>query len=92
MPANPTNRCMTMKTLVLSAAIVTAAALVTVPADAASKKRKKVTASNPSVTTSYARRDSNTVYNSDGTIIGTDPDPFIRAMMRRSPKPWLGRD
>jgi hypothetical protein len=81
-----------MKAFVLAAAIVAAAALVTAPADGASKKRKKVTASHAPVTTPYARRNSNTVYDSDGTVLGADPDPFIRSQIRRDPKPWDGID
>ncbi len=80
-----------MKTLVL-AAIVAAAALVMVPAGAASKKGKKVTPSHVPVTTPYAQRNSNRVYDFDGTVLGADPDRFIRSQIRRDPKPWLGFD
>lgn len=81
-----------MKAFVLAAAIVAAATLVTAPADGAAEKRKKVTRSHAPVTTPYARRNSNRVYDSDGTALGADPDPFIRSQIRRDPRPWDGPD
>jgi hypothetical protein len=75
-----------MKALLLMTAVVIGVALVAGPADAASKKRKQTSVTRAPVTMPHANR--NVVRDSDGTIIGTDPDPFIRAMMRRDPRPW----
>jgi len=73
-----------MKALVLVTAIAATVALVVAPADAASKKRKNAHVTRAPVTTPHP----NAVYDADGTILGVDPDPFIRLMIRRDPRPW----
>jgi hypothetical protein len=75
-----------MKALMLMTAAVAAVALVAAPADAASKKRKQASWTRAPVTAPHSNR--NTVYGPDGTVVGTDPDPFIRLMMQRDPRPW----
>ena len=80
------NKGTDMKALVLLTAIVATAALVAAPADAASKKRKKAYVTRAPVTTPHPN--PNAVYDADGRVIGMDPDPFIRMMIRRDPRPW----
>ena len=83
-----------MKTLVLATALIAAAA-VAVPAEAASTKKKKKV-SNVQAPVSYSYRDRVPpsrqhpygVYGADGELLGMDPDPNIRMMIRRDPKPW----
>ena len=85
-----------MKALVLVTAFAAAVALVAasaVPADAASKKKKKASVQAP-VTYDYrdrvppSRQHPHGVYGADGELLGMDPDPNIRAMIRKDPKPW----
>ena len=83
-----------MKILVLATALIVAAA-VAAPAEAASnKKKKKVTAVQAPVTHSYrdrvppSRQHPHGVYGADGELLGMDPDPNIRMMIRKDPKPW----
>ena len=75
-----------MKFPVLATALIAAVALA-VPAEAASKKRKPVQ-HKPAVT----QPNGNTVYDFDGRVAGRDPDPNIRAMIRKDPRPWEGID
>jgi hypothetical protein len=87
-----------MKALVFATALAAAVALVAasaVPADAASKKKKKVRATHaPSYMYKYgdrvppSRQHPYGVYGADGELLGMDPDPNIRLMIRRDPKPW----
>ena len=82
-----------MKILVLATALLAAAA-VAVPAEAASKKKKKATAVQAPATYTYgqrvppSRQHPHGVYGADGELLGMDPDPNIRLMIRRDPKPW----
>ena len=82
-----------MKILVLATALIIAAA-VAVPAEAASKKKKKVSAVQAPVAYKYgdrvppSRQHPHGVYGADGELLGMDPDPNIRMMIRRDPKPW----
>ena len=69
-------------------AALTALALAAGPAESASKKRKKAPATHAPVTTSHPH--PHAVYESDGTVLGVDPDPFIRMMIRKDPRPWEG--
>lgn len=75
-----------MKFPVLVTALIAAVAFAA-PADAKSKKKKpeqqKVVATQPN---------GYTVYDFDGRVAGRDPDPFIRAMIRKDPRPWEGVD
>ena len=76
-----------MKTPVLIIALIATVALA-VPADAASKKRKHAQQQKPVAT----QPNGYTVYDYDGRVAGRDPDPFIRAMIRKDPRPWEGID
>ena len=71
-----------MKALVLVTALAAAAALVAAPAEAA-KKRKKVAAVQHATTVG---QDPYMVRDADGTLLGSDPDPFIRMMIRKEGK------
>lgn len=86
-----------MKAFVLVTALAAAVALVAasaVPADAASKKKKKVSAVQAPGGYHYrdrvppSRQHPHGVYGADGELLGMDPDPNIRLMIRRDPKPW----
>jgi hypothetical protein len=85
-----------MKALVLVTALAAAVALVAasaMPADAASKKKKKVSVQAPATYTygqrvPPSRQHPHGVYGADGELLGMDPDPNIRLMIRRDPKPW----
>jgi hypothetical protein len=69
-----------MKILVLATALIAAAA-VAAPAEAASKKKsKRVVAAQQQTTIS---QDSYMVRDSNGEVLGQDPDPFIRMMIRK---------
>jgi hypothetical protein len=84
-----------MKILVLATALIAAAA-VAVPAEAStsSKKKKKASATQAPATYSYrervppSRQHPYGVYGADGELLGMDPDPNVRLMIRRDPKPW----
>jgi hypothetical protein len=78
-----------MKLAVLVMALIASVALA-VPADAASKKHKKV-AHRATHSAVHARpaADSHDVYVS-GELVGRDPDPSIRAFMMRNPHIWDG--
>jgi hypothetical protein len=68
-----------MKRLSLLAALVAAASLVAVSAEAAtSKKRKAAASQNAAAVASHPHN----VYYHDGDLLGRDPDPFIRLMIR----------
>jgi len=75
-----------MKIPVLVATLIAAVALAA-PAEAAAKKRKHVQ-QKPAV----VQPNGYTVYDFDGRVAGRDPDPFIRAMIRKDPRPWEGID
>jgi hypothetical protein len=87
-----------MKALVLVTALgatLALAAASAVPAEAANTKKKKVGAVRaPVATHSYrervppSRQHPYGVYGADGELLGMDPDPNIRMMIRRDPKPW----
>ena len=87
-----------MKAFVLVTTLAAAVALVAAsaaPADATSKKKKKVSAVHaPSYMYKYgdrvppSRQHPHGVYGADGELLGMDPDPNIRLMIRRDPKPW----
>jgi hypothetical protein len=74
--------------ILLAAAIAAMVALVAVPADAASRKGKNPPAKP--APEALPRAQPNAVYDSDGRIIGVDPDPFIQLMIKRDPRPWDG--
>jgi hypothetical protein len=78
-----------MKLSILVAALIASVALA-VPADAASKKRKKVAHRAP-ISAVQAGYGSAGVYVG-GELVGRDPDPGIRSYMMRDPKPWEGND
>jgi hypothetical protein len=59
------------------------------PADAA-QKRKPVKQPKPPY--AAVQNDPYTVYDYDGRVAGRDPDPNIRAAIRRDPRPWEGID
>lgn len=72
-----------MKILAFVTVLATVAA--TMPAETAAKKRQKSSAPPP-------QRAIVTIHPhdvlSEGEVVGRDPDPFIRLMIRRDPKPW----
>jgi hypothetical protein len=71
------------------AALIASVAL-TVPADASSgKKHKKTT--HRARAGAVQPQDSSDVYVGN-VLTGRDPDPNIRAYLRRSPAPWDGPD
>lgn len=77
-----------MKFPVFVAALVAAVALAA-PAEAKSKKRKP---EQQKPVTAQTQPNGYTVYDFDGRVAGRDPDPFIRAMIRKDPRPWEGVD
>ena len=78
-----------MKIQLLVAALVAAVALAA-PADAASKKKKKTYHRAQASAMQYNQNGSYNVYFGN-KLVGRDPDPSIRAYMRRSgPQPWDG--
>ncbi len=76
-----------MKFSTLAVALIAAVA-VAAPAEAANKKRKQVLQKKPAV----VQNDPYAVIDYDGRIAGRDPDPNIRAAIRRDPRPWEGID
>lgn len=70
-----------MKVLVLAAALIAAAA-VAVPAEAAGKKKSKRVVAPQQQQTMIAR-EADVVRAADGEVLGQDPDPFIRMMIRK---------
>lgn len=84
---------MKISVLVTALTAAIAVAFTAPPADAAGKKRKqvqqhKVHKQKPAV----AHHDPYEVIDFDGRVAGRDPDPFIRAMIRKDPRPWEGID
>jgi hypothetical protein len=78
---------MKIKIYMLVTAMAASLALA-LPADAATKKRKKVMHRAPvSVTQTLDARHSTDVY-ANGEYVGRDPDPNIRAFMIRNPRIW----
>jgi hypothetical protein len=78
-----------MKIHLLVATLVASVALA-VPADAASKKKKKAYHRAEVGAMQYKQNGSNDVYFNN-VLVGRDPDPSIRAYMRRGgPQPWDG--
>jgi hypothetical protein len=77
-----------MKIQILVAALVASMALA-MPADAASKKKKKTYHRAQAGTMQYRQNNSNDVYVGN-ELVGRDPDPSIRAFMRRNPHIWDG--
>ena len=78
-----------MKIHLLVAALVASVAFA-MPADAASKKKKKTYHRAQSGAVQYKQNSSNDVYVGN-ELVGRDPDPSIRAFMRRNPQ-HLGRN
>jgi hypothetical protein len=76
-----------MKIHILVAALVTSIAFA-MPAEAASKKKKKTYRAQSSAV-QYKQNTSNDVYVGN-ELVGRDPDPSIRAFMRRNPHIWDG--
>lgn len=69
-----------MKTIVLLTAIAAAVAIAAAPADAKKRRHPAVPYAAAALSDPYLVRDY------DGEILGRDPDPFIRLMMRREGK------
>jgi hypothetical protein len=67
-----------MKILVLGTALIVAVAIAA-PAEAAKKKGKRVAAMQQTTVSN----DPYMVRDADGEILGADPDPFIRLMIRK---------
>jgi hypothetical protein len=70
-----------MKTSILVTALIAAVAFAA-PAEA--KKRKPAQKQKSAV----VQPNGTTVYDFNGQVAGRDPDPFIRAMIRKDPRPW----
>jgi hypothetical protein len=77
-----------MKYYLLPAVLIASFALA-LPADAASKKRKKPTQRAPIATVQKSAPSPYDVYVGN-ELVGRDPDPAIRAFMRRNPHIWDG--
>jgi hypothetical protein len=79
-----------MKIRVLVAVLVTSIAFAP-SADAAPKKKKKVAHRAPVVAV-YSKANSSSSYDVyvSGELVGRDPDPSIRAFMKRNPHIWDG--
>ena len=75
-----------MKAAVAATALIAAVALAA-PAEAA-KKGKAAQHQKPAV----VKNDPYVVLDYDGRVVGRDPDPNIRAAIRKSPRPWEGID
>ncbi len=67
-----------MKALYLLMALVIGIAFAAVPAEAAKKRKRTVAAA--------AHSEAYVVRDADGEILGQDPDPFIRLMIRKDGK------
>lgn len=74
-----------MKIAVLAATLIATVALAA-PAEAA--KKRKHAQQKPAV----VQPNGYTVYDYDGRVAGRDPDPNIRAAIRKDPRPWQGID
>jgi len=77
-----------MKVRIVVLAIATLA--IAVPAEAASKNKHRQNRHAATVLSQPAA-DANDVYVGS-VLTGRDPDPNIRAYLRRSPAPWDGPD
>ena len=77
-----------MKLPVLVAALIASVALAS-SAEAASKKRKK-TVDRANVGAVQAKPNGSYDIHVGGELVGRDPDPFIRSMIRRNPHGWDG--
>ena len=79
-----------MKVPILMAALIASLALA-VPADAAAKKKKK-TAHRAPIGAVHSKSNASSSYDVyvSGELVGRDPDPSIRAFMRRNPHIWDG--
>lgn len=86
---NPTKR--PMKRAMLAIAFIAAVA-VAMPAEAASKKRKQAAKPQHKPPVVAVQHDPYEVIDFDGRVAGRDPDPNIRAAIRRDPRPWEGID
>jgi hypothetical protein len=82
-----------MKLIFVTTAVLVAGSMLIAPAAAASRKHKGVAAPAPQIATKRPipsiGRHAHEVYTSDGELVGRDPDPFIRLMIQRDPRPWL---
>lgn len=78
-----------MKLHILAALIASAA--LAFPAEAASAKKHKRTVHHATSGAVQPQPDANDVYVGS-VLTGRDPDPNIRAYLRRSPAPWDGPD
>lgn len=76
-----------MKIPALAVALMAAVAFAA-PAEAAAKKKRKSVPQQRAVATQADRYD---VFDAD-RVVGRDPDPFIRAMIQRDPRPWESSD
>ena len=79
LPPTTTDEAMPMKILVLAIALIASVAVA--PVEAASKKKHKRVAAVQQPTT--MAQDPYMVRDGDGEILGRDPDPFIRLMIRK---------
>jgi hypothetical protein len=79
-----------MKIHILMAALVASVAFAA-PADAASKNKKKVVHRAP-IGAVHSKANSSSSYDVyvGNELVGRDPDPSIRAFMRRNPHIWDG--
>jgi hypothetical protein len=78
-----------MKLHILAALI--ASTVLALPAEAASGKKHKRTLHHATSGAIQPQGDPNDVYVGN-VLTGRDPDPNIRAYLRRSPAPWDGPD
>jgi hypothetical protein len=72
-----------MKVLALMTGVL---ALAAASAEAAPKNKRSSVASEHAQAT-QAGQHPHGIYLPDGELVGKDPDPFIRLMIRRDPKP-----
>ena len=78
-----------MKSLALGTLVLAAMAVAATPSDAAKRKSQSAAAKPVHARTMPANvRHPYDVYSHDGVLVGRDPDPFIRLMIMRDPKPW----
>jgi hypothetical protein len=92
MPTNIAAGITHMKTHLMKVllAVLVASVAFAAPADAASKKKKKTYHRTQVGAMHYNQNGSYNVYFGN-ELVGRDPDPSIRAFMRRSgPQPWDG--
>jgi hypothetical protein len=72
-------------------AVLIASTALALPAGAASAKKHKRTVHHATSGVAQPQSDANDVYVGN-VLTGRDPDPNIRAYLRRSPAPWDGPD